>query len=434
MDTVLSILFRGRLKAKRCFLFICPQILFCRTAFHHPSLGKVNDLNELIYLDNAATTPVSKDVLQEMLPWFCEHYGNPSSHYSIGYETKDAIDNARQQVASALNCQPGEIFFTGCGTESDNWAIKGSALRWAAKGKKHLITSAIEHHAVLHSMKALEKQGFEVTYLPVDAKGFVSPEQLREAIRPDTALVTIMMANNEIGTIEPIAELGAVCREKGVWFHTDAVQAAGAIPIDVQVMNIDMLSLSAHKFNGPKGCGVLYIRKGISPLNYLDGGGQENRRRAGTENVAGIVGLGKALEIAVAQMEQKSAHQKQLRDYVITRVLKNIPETRLNGDADLRLPGNANISFLGLEGETILLDLDMHGICASTGSACNSDSLDPSHVLLAIGLPHEIAHGTMRFSFGPQNTMQDAEYLCEVLEKIIPQRRAMSPVWNSMQK
>ncbi len=391
----------------------------------------MNDLNEIIYLDNAATTPVKEEVLQEMLPWFAQFYGNPSSHYSIGYETKDAIDKARAQVAAALNCQPSEVYFTGCGTESDNWAIKGSALRLAPKGKKHLITSAIEHHAVLHAMRSLEQQGFEVTYLPVDSKGFVSPEDLEAAIRPDTALVSIMMANNEIGTIEPVAELGAICRGKGVWFHTDAVQAAGAIPIDVQAMNIDMLSLSAHKFNGPKGCGVLYIRKGIAPLNLLDGGGQEGRRRAGTENVAGIVGLGKALELAVSSLEQKAAHQKALRDYVVQRILKNIPEARLNGDADKRLPGNASISFPGLEGETILLDLDMHGICASTGSACNSDSLDPSHVLLAIGLPHEIAHGTMRFSFGPQNTQEEAEFLCETLEQIIPNRRAMSPIWNS---
>ncbi len=389
-------------------------------------------MNQVIYLDNAATTPVNEEVLKEMLPWYAEFYGNPSSHYSIGYETKEAIDKAREQVAKALNCQPNEVYFTSCGTESDNWAIKGSAFQLAPKGKKHLITSSIEHHAVLHSMKALEKQGFEVTYLPVDSKGVVSPADLQAAIRPDTALVSIMMANNEIGTIEPIAELGAICREKGVWFHTDAVQAAGTIPIDVQAMNIDMLSLSAHKFNGPKGCGVLYIRKGVLPLNHLDGGGQEHRRRAGTENIAGIVGLGKALEMAVSHLDEKAAHQKQLRDYVVNRILTNISDTRLNGDPENRLPGNANISFLALEGETILLDLDMHGICCSTGSACNSDSLDPSHVLLAIGLPHEIAHGTMRFSFGPQNTMKDAETLCDVLEKIIPQRRAMSPIWNTL--
>ena len=394
----------------------------------------MNVLNEIIYLDNAATTPVHKEVVQEMLPWLSDFYGNPSSHYSIGYKTKEAIDKARQQVAKALNCQPSEVYFTSCGTESDNWAIKGSALRLAPKGKKHLITSTIEHHAVLHTMKALEQQGFEVTYLPVDSKGFVSPQQLREALRPDTALVSIMAANNEVGTIQPLAELGAICKENSVWFHTDAVQAVGAIPIDVQAMNLDMLSLSAHKFNGPKGCGVLYIRKGIWPVNLLEGGGQEGRRRAGTENIANIVGLGKALELAVASLEEKTAHQKALRDYTIQRILKNIPDTRLNGDDEQRLPGNVNISFLGLEGETILLDLDMQGICASTGSACNSDSLDPSHVLLAIGLPHEIAHGTMRFSFGPQNTQKDAEYLCDVLEQVIPRRRSMSPVWNNMQQ
>ena len=391
-------------------------------------------MEHMIYLDNAATTPVSQQVLDAMIPWYRECYGNPSSHYSIGYEAKAAIDKARQQVADALHCLPVEVYFTGCGTESDNWAIKGTALRMAQQGKKHLITSAIEHHAVLHSMKALEKQGFEVTYLPVDEKGFVRPADLEAAIRPDTGLVSIMAANNEIGTIQPIAELGRICRDKGVWFHTDAVQAAGAIPLNVKEMNIDMLSLSAHKFNGPKGCGALYIRRGVLPLNYLDGGGQENRKRAGTENVAGIVGLGCALEAAVADMDAKAAHLREMRDYVIDRILKNIPDTRLNGDAQQRLPGNVSISFPGLEGETILLDLDMHGVCASTGSACNSDSLDPSHVLLAIGLPHEIAHGTMRFSFGPQNTLADARTLCDILEEIIPRRRAMSPVWNALRR
>ena len=337
-------------------------------------------------------------------------------------------------MAAALHCLPAEVYFTGCGTESDNWAIKGAALRMADKGKKHLITSVFEHHAVLHTMKALEKLGFEVTYLPVSKAGLVDPADVEAAIRPDTALVSIMAANNEIGTIQPIAEIGAICRKKGVWMHTDAVQAAGNIPLDVQAMQVDMLSLSAHKFNGPKGCGVLYIRRGVLPVNFMEGGGQENRRRAGTENIAGIVGLGRALEIAVRDMDKRAAHEKQLRDYVVERVLRNIPGTHLNGDAEKRLPGNANISFPGLEGETILLDLDMHDICASTGSACNSDSLDPSHVLLSIGLAHEEAHGTMRFSFGPQNTMEEAERLCEVLEEIIPRRRAMSPVWNTLKK
>ena len=391
-------------------------------------------MSELIYLDNAATTPVSDEVFDAMLPWLRDHYGNPSSHYSIGYDSKQAIDTARAQVAAALHCLPAEVYFTGCGTESDNWAIKGAALRMADKGKKHLITSAFEHHAVLHTMKALEKLGFEVTYLPVSRAGLVDPADVEAAIRPDTALVSIMAANNEIGTIQPIAEIGAICRKKGVWLHTDAVQAAGNIPLDVQAMQVDMLSLSAHKFNGPKGCGALYIRRGVLPVNFMEGGGQENRRRAGTENIAGIVGLGRALEIAVRDMDKRAAHEKQLRDYVVERVLRNIPGTHLNGDAEKRLPGNANISFPGLEGETILLDLDMHGICASTGSACNSDSLDPSHVLLSIGLAHEEAHGTMRFSFGPQNTMEEAERLCDVLEEVIPRRRAMSPVWNTLKK
>lgn len=387
-------------------------------------------MSHVIYVDNAATTPVAPEVLKAMLPYFCEEYGNPSSHYEIGFNTRHAVEHAREQVAKAIHCKPNEVYFTGCGTESDNWAIKGTAYKLAKQGKKHLITSSIEHHAVMHTMKALERDGFTVTYLPVDAHGFVSVKDVANAIRPDTALVTIMYANNEIGTIEPVAEIGAVCRKAGVWFHTDAVQAAGAVAIDVQAQNIDMLSLSAHKFNGPKGTGALYIRSTVMPQNLLDGGAQERRHRAGTENVAGIVGLGAALEAACATLREKSEHAQALRDYTIARILKNIPETQLNGDPVQRLPGNVNISFHGLEGETILLDLDLRGVCASTGSACNSDSLDPSHVLLAIGLSHEYAHGTMRFSFGPQNTMEDAERLCAILEEIIPNRRAMSPLWN----
>lgn len=384
----------------------------------------------VIYLDNAATTPVAPEVLAAMIPCLEGACGNPSSHYSVGYEAKERLDAARAAVARVLNAEPGEIFFTGCGTEADNWAIKGTAYKLAKKGKKHLITSAFEHHAVLHSMMALEREGFEVTYLPVTKDGFVRPEDVAAAIRPDTALVSVMMANNEIGTLQPIREIAAVCAQKGVWCHTDAVQAVGAVPVDVKELGVQMLSLSAHKFNGPKGVGALYIHKGILPYSFMDGGGQETRRRAGTENVAGIVGLATALELAAAHLDERAARERQLRDYVIGRVLQNIPGTTLNGDAGRRLPGNANISFAGLEGETILLDLDMHGICASTGSACNSDSLDPSHVLLSIGLPHEAAHGTMRFSFGPQNTMAEAERLCEVLEEIIPRRRAMSPVWH----
>ena len=389
-------------------------------------------MEHIVYLDNAATTPVDPQVVAAMLPVLQGPGGNPSSHYSIGYEAKQQLDTARAQVAAVLNCLPGEVYFTGGGSEADNWAIKGTARKLARQGKKHLITSAFEHHAVVHAMQALEKDGFEVTWLPVTADGFVKPEDVAAAIRPDTALVSVMLANNEIGTIQPIKEIAAICREKKVWCHTDAVQAVGAVPVDVKELGVDMLSLSGHTVNGPKGVGALYIRRGVLPDNLIDGGGQESRRRAGTENVAGIVGLGAAIELAAARLEEKRAHLTRLRDYVISRVLANIPETRLNGDPVNRLPGNANISFAGLEGETILLDLDMRGICASTGSACNSDSLDPSHVLLAIGLPHEAAHGTMRFSFGPQNTMEDAEYLCGVLEEIIPQRRAMSPVWKPL--
>ena len=389
---------------------------------------------KVIYLDNAATTPVSAPVLDAMLPYFSENYGNPSSIYGIARRSKEAIDTARAQVAAALNCFPEEIFFTGCGSESDNWVVKGVAHKLGAQGKRHLVTTAIEHHAILHSMAALEKEGFEVTYLPVDADGLVSADQVRAALRPDTALVSVMYANNEIGTIEPVAEIGAVCREAGVLFHTDAVQATGAVKIDVRAQNIDALSLSAHKFNGPKGVGALYLKKGLRLPNLIDGGGQESGRRAGTENVAGIVGLGRALELANAQLTEKSAHLAQLRDYVIRTVEQSIPNVKLNGHPTRRLPNNVNLSFEGIEGEGMLLLLDMKGICASSGSACTSGSLDPSHVLLAIGLPHEIAHGSLRLTFGPQNTMEDAEAVCNALREIIPRLRAMSPVWDKIEK
>ena len=389
---------------------------------------------KVIYLDNAATTPVSAPVLDAMLPYFSENYGNPSSIYGIARRSKEAIDTARAQVAAALNCLPEEIFFTGCGSESDNWVVKGVAHKLGAQGKRHLVTTAIEHHAILHSMAALEKEGFEVTYLPVDADGLVSADQVRAALRPDTALVSVMYANNEIGTIEPVAEIGAVCREAGVLFHTDAVQATGAVKIDVRAQNIDALSLSAHKFNGPKGVGALYLKKGLRLPNLIDGGGQESGRRAGTENVAGIVGLGRALELANAQLTEKSAHLAQLRDYVIRAVEQSIPNVKLNGHPTRRLPNNVNLSFEGIEGEGMLLLLDMKGICASSGSACTSGSLDPSHVLLAIGLPHEIAHGSLRLTFGPQNTMEDAEAVCNALREIIPRLRAMSPVWDKIEK
>lgn len=386
-------------------------------------------MRKLVYLDNAATTPCAPQALEAMTRALSGACGNPSSHYSVGYEAKELVDTGRAQVAAAIHARPEEIFFTGCGSEADNWAVKGSALTWARRGKKHLITSQFEHHAVLHSMKALERLGFSVTYLAPTPEGFIRPEDVAAAIRPDTALVSIMLANNEIGTIQPIREIAAICREKGVWCHTDAVQAVGTIPVDVQELGVDMLSLSGHKFGGPKGVGALYCRKGVWPQNLIDGGGQEARRRAGTENVAGIAGMGAALELAVGALPERMAHEQALRDYVIDRLLRTIPEARLNGSRENRLPGNVNLSFPGLEGETILLDLDMHGICASTGSACNSDSLDPSHVLQAIGVPEEIGHGSMRFSFGPQNTMEEAQYLCDVLEEVMPRRRAMSCMW-----
>ena len=348
---------------------------------------------KVVYLDNAATTACAPEVLAVMTEALSGACGNPSSHYSVGYEAKEFVDTGRAQVAKAVNAAPAEIFFTGCGSEADNWAVKGTAFTKARQGKKHLITSAFEHHAIMHSMASLERMGFEVTYIKPTSEGYIRPEDVEAAIRPDTALVSIMMANNEIGTI------------------------------------VDMLSMSAHKFNGPKGMGALYCKKGVWPQNLIDGGSQEARHRAGTENVAGIAGMGKALELATANLEKRMAHEQELRDYVIGRILKNIPEARLNGGLTPRLPGNVNISFPGLEGETILLDLDMHNICASTGSACNSDSLDPSHVLLSIGVPEEIGHGSMRFTFGPQNTMEEAKYLCDVLEEVIPRRRAMSCMW-----
>lgn len=390
-------------------------------------------MNRTIYLDNAATTPMTAPVLDAMLPYFCEVYGNPSSGdlYEMGAAARQAVAASRAKVAAALHCAPEEIFFTCCGTEADNWAIKGTAHRLAAKGKKHLITSTIEHHAVLHSMQALEKEGFTVTYLPVDKEGFVSPDAVAQAIRPDTALVSIMYANNEIGTIEPIAKIGAICREKGVCFHTDAVQAAGAVPIDVQAECIDMLSLSGHKFNGPKGVGVLYIRKGVNPLNFMDGGAQENKRRAGTENVAGIVGLATALDIAVKELPEKAKKLAALRDFVIAHAL-TIERAELNGPADgsKRLPNNVNISFPAAESESILLFMNMHGICASSGSACASGDLDPSHVLLSIGVPHAVANCSVRITFGGQNTMEDAQAVCAALAETVPEVRRRSPLWN----
>lgn len=385
-----------------------------------------------VYADNSATTAISKQVIDTMLPCLTEHYGNPSSVYSKGREAHVILDAAREKVAKAIGCKPNEVYFTSCGTESDNWAIKGTAALCARKGKKHLITTNFEHHAVLHSFMALEKQGFEVTYLPVNEKGLITAQQVKEAIRPDTALVSIMYANNEIGTVLPIPEIGKVCREAGVYFHTDAVQAVGNVPINVAEQNIDMLSLSGHKIHAPKGVGVLYIRSGVSPDIFMDGGAQERSRRAGTENLASIAGLGTAIEIACTDIEKRNDKKRAMRDYVIDEVLAKLPRCRLNGDREKRLSGSLNISFEGIEGESLLLMLDMKGICASSGSACTSGSLDPSHVLLAIGLPHEIAHGSLRISFGDDNTMEDAKYIVESLIPIIERLRSMSPLWEKI--
>ena len=389
-------------------------------------------LSNIIYVDNAATTPVSKPVFDAMAPYFCEQYGNPSSiFYSVGAAAGDALAAAREKVARALGCDTGEVFFTSCGSEADNWAIKGTAHKFVKQGKKHLITSCIEHHAVLHSMQALEREGFEVTYLPVDAEGFVSPADVEAAIRPDTALVTIMFANNEIGTIQPISEIGAICKKHGVLFHTDAVQAVGNVPIDVKAQNIDMLSLSGHKLHAPKGVGALYIRRGVTIPNLIDGGAQERTRRAGTENVAGIVGLGVAMENAIATMDEKNAKLRRMQDKLITEILK-IDRSRLNGDREKRLPGNVSFCFEGIEGESLLLMLDLKGVCGSSGSACTSGSLDPSHVLLAIGLKHEVAHGSLRLSFSDMNDESDIDYILEVLPPIVERLRSMSPLWDAI--
>jgi len=389
--------------------------------------------NRFIYLDHAATTAVKPEVLEEMLPYFTEKYGNPSSIYSIGRESRKAIDEARDRVAAALGAKSNEIFFTGSGTEADNWAIKGIAYTNRKKGK-HIITTAIEHHAVLHTCQYLESDGFEVTYLPVDKDGLVSPEQVREAIRPDTILISVMFANNEIGTIQPIAEIGKIAREKGVYFHTDAVQAVGNIPINVDELNVDLLSLSAHKFYGPKGVGALYIRKGTKINSFIHGGAQERGRRASTEAVANIVGLGKAIEIATANIDEYNKKLIALRDRTIDEVMSKIPYVRLNGHREKRLPGNVNFSFEFIEGESLLLMLDMKGIAASSGSACTSGSLDPSHVLLAIGLPHEIAHGSLRITFGEENTQEDVDQLMEVLPDIVSRLREMSPLYEAVRK
>jgi cysteine desulfurase len=396
--------------------------------------GGILIMDKRIYLDNAATTPLSEKVLEAMLPILKEGYGNPSSIYAQGREAKAAVEAAREKVAKALGANPPEIFFTGGGTESDNWAIKGAAYAGARKNKRHIITTNIEHHAVLHSFEALEKQGFEATYLPVDDQGLITAEQVADAIREDTALVSVMYANNEIGTLMPIAEIGAVCRERGVLFHTDAVQAVGNVHIDVVAQNIDLLSLSGHKIHAPKGIGALYVRRGVVIDNFIHGGGQERSKRGGTENTSGIVALGVAIEEATLGLDAHIAHCTKLRQRLIEGILGSISHCRLNGHPEKRLPGNANFSFDGIEGEGMLLLLDMKGICASSGSACTSGSLDPSHVLLAIGLPHERAHGSLRFSIGDQNTEEEIDYVIEVLPPIVQRLREMSPLWDSIVK
>ena len=384
-----------------------------------------------IYLDNSATTPLKKEVLDAMLPYLTEHYGNPSSIYKIGQESKAAIENARTQVATALGASIREIFFTSCGTEADNWAIKGIAFAKSKNGK-HIITSKIEHHAVLHTLESLEKQGYEVTYLDVDEYGKISLDDLHSAIRPDTILITIMTANNEVGTIQPIAEIGKIAKENKILFHTDAVQAIGSIKIDVHEMNIDLLSLSAHKFGGPKGIGALYVRNNVRPEIFMHGGAQERARRAGTENVASIVGLGKAITLACENIESKTAKISSMRDRLIKEIPEKIPYTKLNGHPTDRLPGNVNFSFEFIEGESLLLLLDMNGVAASSGSACTSGSLDPSHVLLAMGLPHEIAHGSLRLSIGEINTDEDIDRVLEVLPPIVQRLRDMSPLYEKV--
>lgn len=384
-----------------------------------------------IYLDNSATTPLKKEVLDAMLPYLTEHYGNPSSIYKIGQESKLAIEKARTQVATALGAKEREIFFTSCGTEADNWAIKGIALAKSKNGK-HIITSKIEHHAVLHTLESLEKQGFSVTYLDVDEHGKISLDDLRASIRPDTILITIMTANNEVGTIQPIAEIGKIAKEHGVLFHTDAVQAIGSIKIDVHEMNIDLLSLSAHKFGGPKGVGALYVRNNVRPEIFIHGGAQERARRAGTENVASIIGLGKAISLACENIEEKSKRISLMRDRLIKEISEKIPYTKLNGHPTDRLAGNVNFSFEFIEGESLLLLLDLNGIAASSGSACTSGSLDPSHVLLAMGLPHEIAHGSLRLSIGEINTDEDIDKVLEVLPGIVQRLRDMSPLYEKV--
>ena len=390
-------------------------------------------MSKLIYMDNAATTAVKPEVFEKMKPYFMENYSNPSSVYSFAGEAKKAVDDARDIIAGALNAKAAEIYFTGGGSEADNWAIKATAEAYKNKGK-HIITSAIEHHAVLHTCGWLERHGYEVTYLPVDENGTVSPEKVEEAIRPDTILISIMFANNEIGTIGPIKEIGEIAEKHGVLFHTDAVQAFGHVPIDVQEMHIDMLSASGHKFHGPKGIGFMYMRNGLKLGSFIHGGAQERSRRAGTHNVPGIVGMGEAARIAMEQLEANAAKETEVRDYLIARVEKEIPYIKVNGHRENRLPNNINICFRFIEGESLLIMLDQKGICASSGSACTSGSLDPSHVLLAIGLPHEIAHGSLRLTISEDTTKEDADFVVDNLKSIVERLRSMSPLYEDFVK
>ena len=390
-------------------------------------------MKKIIYLDNAATTQVSEEVLNEMLPFFRQIYSNPSAVYSFAGEGKKAVDHARKQAAGLIGANVEEIYFTGGGSESDNWALKAAAEAYSSKGK-HIITSKIEHHAILHTCEYLEKQGYEVTYLDVDEEGRISLEELKAAIRPDTILISVMAVNNEIGTIEPVAEIGKIAHENGVLFHTDAVQAYGHIPINVDDMNIDMLSASGHKFNGPKGIGILYIRKGVKIRSFIHGGAQERGRRAGTSNVPGIVGFGKAAEIAGKTMEERTGKETAMRDHLIERVLSEIPYVRLNGHKTDRLPNNVNFCFGFIEGESLLILLDQLGVCASSGSACTSGSLDPSHVLLAIGLPHEIAHGSLRITLSEETTLENIDFVADELKKIVERLRSMSPLYEDFVK
>ena len=383
----------------------------------------------MIYLDNAATTKTAPEVVEAMLPYFTENYGNPSTIYGLGSTAKKAVNQARRIIAEAIGAKQEEIYFTAGGSEADNWALKATAEAYSQKGK-HIITTKIEHHALLHTCEYLEKQGFEVTYLEVDEDGLVDMEALKAAIRPDTILISIMYANNEIGTIEPIAEIGAIAKEKGILFHTDAVQAFGQIPLNVDELNVDMLSASAHKLNGPKGIGMLYIRTGVKIRSFVHGGSQERSRRAGTENVPGIVGFGAAVERAMRIMDEKIKKETELRDYLISRIEKEIPYSRLNGHRTKRLPGNVNFAFQFIEGESMLIMLDMKGICGSSGSACTSGSLDPSHVLLAIGLKHEIAHGSLRLTLSEENTGEEMDFVVDELKKIVAKLREMSPLYE----